>query len=155
MADLVVPGEKVLELTDGKRITVKAKLNAGETYDLMAASTSPNGDGKPTVDTNKAPLALVLAYLLAWNLTDDAGTVLELPRPIPDDADNARARRSAVRAIEFDRLTEILTAITAHDATHRQKKVTPNATASGAISPSPSSTPGVTNGLTASIPTST
>lgn len=159
MSDLVVPGERVLPLSDGKSITVKAKLNAGETYDLMGGSVAGNGQvlpGEiPQVDPNKASFALVLAYLLAWNLTDDAGQVLPLPRPVPDDADNLRARRSAIRAIEFDRFTEILEAITAHDATHRKKKLTLSAIAFAGISPSPNSTDGGTSGLTPLTPTST
>lgn len=159
MSDLVQPGETLIPLDGGKSMTVKTKLNAGETFDLMAASVAGNGHvtpgEKPRIDPNRAPFALVLAYLLAWTLTDDAGQVLDLPRPIPDDETNARARRSALRAIEFDRVTEILEKVTAHDAATRKKKPTPNATGSDAISQSPGSIIGDTTGSTPLTPTST
>ena len=149
MGDLVRPDRKRIDLTEGRWIDVIRRLNAGEMIDLMTTSTAQrvNG-GEPQIDLARAPFALILTYLLDWSLVDDSGARIVLPPPTTaDDEDGMRARRSAIRSIDFDVFTEIMQAVTAHHtANQAQKKTATRASASPATLPSLVVVAGATNG---------
>lgn len=140
---VVEPDTQTLSLSDGKWVQVRKRLNAGETFDLfdrVAAFTNGNHD-VTKVPPAKVGMAMITAYLLNWNLVDAHGDPIPILRATADE------KETLVRILEFDRVVEIMNAITAHDAAVRQEKKLPKpASASPAISPSPDAVTGATNG---------
>lgn len=140
---VVEPDTQTLSLSGGTWVQVRKQLNAGETFDLFdRVSAFTNG----TSDVSKVPpaklgMAMMLAYLINWNLVDRQGDPIPILRATLDE------KEAAIRILKFDRVIEIMNAITAHDAAVRQeKKLQADATASSAISPSPAGAIGATNG---------
>jgi hypothetical protein len=139
------PTVKVLHISQGDTITVRTRLNAGESRVAYARMMRTGADGELVVDRTKQPLALILAYLVDWSLVDDAGQLVEIRRQ-PEEVVIA-----ALDALDTDSYLEIKTAIEAHDLAILQarlelKKNPDGASESSAISPLPDAATGDTSG---------
>jgi hypothetical protein len=139
------PTVKVLHITNGDTITVRTRLNAGESRAAYAKMMRTTPDGDLVVDRTKQPLALILAYLVDWSLADDAGHLVEIRRQ-PEEVVIA-----ALDALDTDSYLEIKGAIEEHDreilmARLEQKKSQDGASESSATSPLPDGATGDTNG---------
>src|SRR4029453_17852496 len=122
--DVVPPGVKRLALTDGKELVVKTRLTAGETLDLFERA-APGVDLTAINLNNLSPakvgVALLLAYVVDWNLVGADGLPLDWRHASID------ARESLLRNLSFERFTESMVAVTRHDTAIRQEKKRPAA----------------------------
>jgi len=135
----------VLKLANGDTLTVKRRLTAGEQRAMFARMYVRNGEGRVTVDDSDIGLAMMLAYLVDWSLTDDHDQPVPIRGLPPDEL-----------AVLLDSLTpedfqEMSAAIGAHgaamEAFRRDEKKTPAGdTASPQTSPSPPDLVGATSG---------
>jgi len=100
-----------LPLSDGKFITVKKELSAGESWDL---------DDEP----GNRIQSTVLAYLVGWNLVGADDLPLSYSPAQPKDE-----RRDTVRALSESRIKEITDALLPHlqaiRRAEQEKKTTP------------------------------
>jgi hypothetical protein len=119
----VTPSIVRLPLSDGQWLDVKQELTAGEERAMFAAM----GELRP--ETRLAGSGVreqwIVAYVLAWSLTDDEG------RPVAFSA-------GALDALRGARLAEIWDAINAHDERVRDARDEEKKTRDG-INPSPPS----------------
>lgn len=116
--EYVEPRTVRLDLPSGGWLEVKQRLNAGESMDLFERAGAGVTD-LAKLSPAKVGLALVLAYLVDWSAVDHAGAPIRI-RGITPEALEAR-----LRLLTFESFTEIMTTITAHDATTRQEKKQP------------------------------
>lgn len=145
MGDFIRPEPTRIDLSGGRFIVVKKRLNVGEREDMLAAM-STNGAGPATLNRREVRIRTVLTYLLAWSLTDGDEHGEGLPVPIGPELSDAD-RVSTIRNLDPDIFDEITQAIDQHSArAEAQKKMTPGGTASSATSPSPSELVGATSG---------
>lgn len=104
----VRPEVKVIELSNTDTITVKRKLNHGETVDARARMFPRKEDGTITADPRLYQHGLVLAYLIDWNLVDDHGEIVPIRGLSPADME------STLNALDEDDFAEIVRAIEIH-----------------------------------------
>ena len=120
-----VPATERLELTQGDWLIVKQYLTAGETRELMRASSRalavPIPDAgavaaapRMELDPLAAMVAIVLAYLLDWSFQGADG------KPLVIAHQPANVVRAALDHRAPDAFQEVLAAITTHDGAMRQ-----------------------------------
>jgi hypothetical protein len=136
MSRFVKPETCVLTLANGDKLIVKKRLNRGEQADMFWHIKVDVGEN--------AGLAMVLAYLIDWELQEDNQPLRELGW---DD------KAQILKNLDPDAFNEIRAAIDAHiDRVEAEfnaaKKAKGGAIASPAILPSPGSSAGDTNGST-------
>ena len=77
-----------MQLTEGHWIEVKKRLTVGESRKVMGSMVAEiRADGRMTPNFEQAGKGEVLAYLVDWSLTDEAGKRV----PIDTDAKKAAA----------------------------------------------------------------
>lgn len=101
-----------LELSAGDWLLVRKHLTAGEARDSFAKTIKAGFKfgQKPEVDTDHVGIALAVAYLLDWSITDAD----DKPVVIRDQSYDFVA--SALRNQTMESLQEIINAVEAHDA---------------------------------------
>lgn len=139
------PEVSILKISDGDTLTVRRRLNAGETRAALAQMTTPGEDGTLRLDTLRHGLATMVAYLVDWSLTDDDGQVVVI-RDQPIEIVTA-----ALDALDTDSYEEVRDALLSHDVAVRKeseqaKKDRAGANGSSAISPLPVPVTGDTSG---------
>ena len=145
MSRFVRPEVVTLPISHGDTLTVNRRLNHGQQTAAYARMYLAGVDGAMKVNPIASGMALIIAYLLDWTLTDDAGHLVEI-RDKPTEV-----IESALNALDQESFVEIKEAIEAHElamATARaeEKKLQAGASASPATSPSPDAVTGATNG---------
>jgi hypothetical protein len=139
------PAVTLLKISGGDTLTVKSRLNAGESRAAFARMMVEGSDGTLRVDRQAQAMALMLAYLVDWSLTDEAGHLVVIrEQPIA-------VVEAAVEALDVDSYLEIKDAIEMHDvavlqARTEEKKARTGASASPPTSPLPDAATGATNG---------
>jgi hypothetical protein len=131
---IVRPETDVLTLTHGDTITIKRRLNNGERR-AMFSRMYHKGVEPQRVDTLQTGLAMVVAYLLDWNLIGEDGAVISIRDLTPDDL------AIVLDGLDPDHFAEIKEAIEDHIARQevameQEKKARAGASASSATSPS-------------------
>ena len=144
MSRFVRPQTRTLTLANGDHLIVRERLTAGEQRAHVARMYPTDAAGVPRRDPLMFRVAAVLAYLLDWNLRDDAGNAV-LIRDLA-----AADLLQVLDSLETDSFDEIYDAIAAHDAAmtteREQQKKTDGATPSSATSLSLVASGGATNG---------
>lgn len=97
----VKPDTVRLSISDGDWLEVKKRLTAGEYRERLAREYVQGDDQKLRADLRQSGIALIVAYVVDWSLTDDGRVV-----PFSEDA---------LRAVDIDTFREILRAVEAHD----------------------------------------
>ena len=97
----VKPDTVRLSISDGDWLEVKKRLTAGEYRERLAREYVQGDDQKLRADLRQSGIALIVAYVVDWLLTDDGRVV-----PFSEDA---------LRAVDIDTFREILRAVEAHD----------------------------------------
>ena len=110
MSRFVRPDTRTLTLGNGDQLTVRARLTAGEQRASYARLYRPGVDGRLQMDPLQLGVGVILAYLLDWNLKDDAGQAVPIRDLAPDDL------QRVVDALDPDSFAEIRTAIETHEA---------------------------------------
>lgn len=142
----VVPDEVRIDLTGGRWIAVKRRLNYGEVRQMRTRLYTVEADGSLRMNLLQVGFARVTAYLLDWSLTDAAGQAVPIRRRSLEELE------AKLDALDPAVYTEIEAAILRHDealgdARLREKKP-PTATPGDAtISPSPSAAAGALTGF--------
>jgi hypothetical protein len=133
MSRFVKPDTVTLPISDGDTITIRKRLTNGERR-AMFARMYKDGVTPMRLDTWATGLSMVVAYLLDWTLTDDAGERVRLrdAAGVPLAADELAV---IVDGLDWDSFVEIKDAIEAHvtalgDDLVEEKKVPATATAS-------------------------
>ena len=88
---------------------VRERLTAGEQRAQFARMYTTT-NGRPQVDPFRAPLGVILAYLLDWNLRDEQGNAVVIRDLSPDDL------QQVVDSLDTESFQEIRQAIEAHEA---------------------------------------
>jgi hypothetical protein len=144
MSRFVRPTTRTLTLANGDQLIVRERLTAGEQRAHLARLYRTDADGLLQRDPLMLRLAIVLAYLLDWNLRDDAGQAV----PIRDLS--AGDLQQVIDSLETESFQEIYDAINTHDlamgAEREQQKKTDGASPSLATSLSLVASAGGTNG---------
>src|SRR5262245_17812206 len=145
MSRFVRPETSLLRISGGDTLTVKRRLNAGEQRRAFAKMSVQDAAGDLRVDRLQVGIAMVLAYLLDWTITDDNGAVVAI-RDQPIDTVAA-----VLDDLEPESYEEIRDAIERHDAKTRaerekEKNARDGASGSSATSPSPDGATGDMNG---------
>jgi hypothetical protein len=109
MSRFVRPETRTLTLANGDQLTVRARLTAGEQRAHFARIYRANGDGRLHPDPLMLGIGMVVAYLLDWTLTDDAGARVLIRDLSTDDL------QQVIDALDPDSFAEIRAAIDAHD----------------------------------------
>jgi hypothetical protein len=130
----VRPETVTLPISNGDSIVVKKRLTNGERR-AMFARMYHNGVAPLRIDTLQTGLALVLAYLLDWSLTDENGSKVPIAGLSGEDL------AAVVDSLGPDDFSEIKDAIEAHVAVEeiaeeKKRVAASGATASAATSPS-------------------
>lgn len=123
-----------LALSDGDFVDIKNELTAGEERASYARMTKVLEAGcRPQLDPEQVELATLVAYVVNWSFTDQAGS------PVP-------VTESALKQLDADTFKELYTAIETHERALADQKKTSRAAAiaSSAISPSPDACTGPT-----------
>lgn len=141
MSRFIRPDTDVLTLANGDTLIVKRRLNTGETHAMNGAIL--NGDAQLS-QADRAAIAVVLAYLVDWTITDAGRPVVIRDQP-------AASVRATVDALDYDSFIDIANAIGDHVRAQKarraeEKKTLTGAPESPAIWPSPSVAVGATNG---------
>ncbi len=148
------PDVTILKISNGDTLTVKRRLNAGETRHALSEMSIQSEDGELRVNRLKIGFATVLAYLVDWSVTDDTGALVEIRGKGHEHI------ASILDALETESYEEIRDAIQAHDVAARvesEKKKAARAGGNGssAISTSPAPATGESSGSENSAPTIT
>jgi hypothetical protein len=119
------PDTATLSISRGDTLTVKRRLNAGESRRLRAMEAAPT----------MAEPGVVMAYLVDWTIKDDTG------HRVPIRGVEAMAFASALDALDEDAFDEIYAAVAAHRAAMQaeraaEKNAPDGETTSAATSPS-------------------
>lgn len=151
MGDFVRPHRVRLTLADGQYIEIQQELNHGEIEDMWAAWSPYVEPGTPArLDRRVVRRSKVLAYLLAWSLTD--GDIPGTGTPIPWSPDLPESERiDLLRNLTQARFNEIHEAIEQHELAMQtlreaQKKTSTGSPDAPATSGSPSVVDGVLTG---------
>ena len=123
----VQPDLRVLPISNGDTLTVRKRLNHGEQTAVFARMYATGLDGALRVDPLKSGQALVVAYLIDWTLTNDAGDVVKI-RDLPPDGVEA-----ALNALEPEAFTEIKEAIEKHELEMIAERATTDGTPAAAV----------------------
>lgn len=132
MGDFVRPEEVRLPLSGDRWISVKKRLNAGESRKMFARVVKDMTPGSsPQLDPEQVGLTKLLAYVLGWSFTDDDG------KPVPFS-------HAALDNVDPDLYAEMIKAVDEHieaqdAARSAEKNVQAGGTASLTTSSSPSS----------------
>jgi hypothetical protein len=112
----VSPQTTTLKLSNGDTLTVKRRLNFGEQTDQLAAMASAPLPGETTMRANpfEIGIAMVLAYLLDWSLTDEDGVHVEIRDKPREEV------RSILRQLDPLDFQEIRVAVETHVAAQDQ-----------------------------------
>ena len=113
MSDIVLPRTKELPLSRGRTITIREELNHGEHVAMLARMYRERDDGKTAIDPLKTGDAVIVAYLVDWNLTDASGRRLEIRGLPPDDV------QAVLNNLKQPLVVEIKEAIEAHEEAQR------------------------------------
>jgi hypothetical protein len=116
-----------LKISQGDTLTVKRRLNAGESrraYERMM-TTDPvecpkcgfTSDGEPRIDRGKQGIATILAYLVDWSFTDDNDELVVI-RDQPDAVVTA-----ALDALDTESFLEVKSAIETHDIAMMRERI--------------------------------
>ena len=100
---------RTLTLANGDTLTVRARLSAGEMRAQMARTFTANGNGTLSRTPLMAAPSMIAAYLLDWNLRDDAGHLVEI-RDLPP-----MQLIAVLDSLDLDSFQEIKDAIEAHE----------------------------------------
>jgi len=109
MSRFVRPQTRTLTLANGDQLIVRERLTAGEQraqYARMYAVT----DGRPQVIPFAAGVGVILAYLLDWNLKDDADQAVVIRDLSAEDL------QQVIDSLDTESFHEIRQAIEAHEA---------------------------------------
>lgn len=110
MSRFVRPDTRTLTLENGDQLIVRARLTAGEQRAATARLYTPVPNGGVRRNTIALLEGAVVAYLLDWNLRDDAGQAV----PIRDlSAEDLQRVLDQLDPVDYD---EIKTAIDTHEA---------------------------------------
>jgi hypothetical protein len=109
MSRFVRPDTRTLHLANGDQLVVRARLTAGETRAQYARMLTTGPNGIVTRNYMMSGMAVVLAYLLDWNLTDDAGQLVPIRDLSPDDL------MRVIDSLDSVSFEEIKTAIEDHE----------------------------------------
>lgn len=108
MSDIVVPRTTELPLSGGRTITIREELNHGETVAMYTRMYRERADGGSAIDPLQTTDALLIAYLVDWNLTDADGRRLAWRGLAPAD------QQAVLNNLKQPRIVEIKAAIEAH-----------------------------------------
>lgn len=141
MSRFVRPQTTVLPLSNGDTITIKTRLSSGERRAAYNRLYLAGPDGKLRVNPLQSGLALMVEYLVDWNLTDDG-------EPVPIRGLTVTELESVVNSLDDESFAEIKRAIEAHElqmaeARAAEKKSRDGSTGDAPTSPSPSVAAGV------------
>jgi hypothetical protein len=148
------PALTTLKISNGDTLTVKRRLNAGESRAAFARMARTLADGSIEIDPLLRGITIITAYLVDWSLTDDTGQLVVIrdqPPPVVI---------AALDALDSESYLEIQNAIEAHDAEllrerNAEKNAPDGGNASSPISPLPDAAIGASSGSANSTPTST
>lgn len=134
-----------LTISNGDWLLVKRRLSFGDQRAAFARLYTTDPDGTVRRNPTGLGVAQVAAYLLDWNLTDDAG------RPVVICGVSTDELMAALDQLSPEDFTEIREAIEAHEAAtlaaiEDAKKKSAGITTSDPTSPSPSAVTGVSSG---------
>lgn len=154
MSRFVRPETSILTLANGDTLTVKRRLNAGESRARFARMSLAGVDGALNVNRLQIGLATMTAYLLDWSLRDDD------QRPVVIREVTEAALTATLDALDPTSFAEIRDAIEAHEAAMDVERTTEKNGPDGAkelpaISPSPSAVAGASSGSASSTSTTT
>ena len=85
MSRFVRPETRTLTLANGDQLTVRARLTAGEQRAHFARIYRVLDDGQLLPDRLRLGVGVIVAYLLDWNLKDDAGQAVPIRDLSTDD----------------------------------------------------------------------
>jgi hypothetical protein len=145
MSRFVRPETRTLTLANGDHLIVRARLTAGEQRAHFARIYAQATNGRYVVNPLMSGVGLVVAYLLDWDLRDDAGNLVVIRELSPDDLQNV------IDALDTESFTEIRAAVEAHETAmiaerDAQKKILNGERVSSPTSSSPVALAGVTSG---------
>ena len=104
----VRPQTAVLKISNGDTLTVKRRLTAGELRDQLNQSYQVYEDRR-VFNPTTAGLALCVAYLVDWSLTDSTGVLVTIRGQARDVVE------AALNNLDPDDFKEIKQAIEAHE----------------------------------------
>jgi uncharacterized protein (DUF2336 family) len=142
----VQPETRTLHISDGDTITVRKRLNTGQSRRFIN-SLEVSEDGKPARrNMFAAGMEIVVAYLIDWTLVGSDGKHVDI------DGLNADSLREILDDLDLETFSEIRDAISQHmtseaSAQEVEKNGQGGATGSSAISPSRADAAGDTSGL--------
>lgn len=110
MSRFVRPETTTLTLANGDQLFVRTRLSAGEQRAQFARMYSADDDGRWRPNPTMLGVGVVLAYLLDWTLTDDAGTRVSIRDLSVDDL------QRVIDSLDTESFAEIRTAIETHEA---------------------------------------
>jgi hypothetical protein len=108
LSDIVIPRTKDLPLSGGRTITIREELNHGEANAMRARMYRERADGRTVINPLQISDAVIVAFLVDWNLTDAAGRRLEIRGLGPDDL------QAVLNNLRDPLVAEIKEAIEAH-----------------------------------------
>jgi hypothetical protein len=104
----VRPETKVLHISDGDTITVRKRLNTGQTRRVYASMSTRVQDGSRQTDSLRVGVSMVSAYLVDWSLVDFDGNKIRIAGL------NEDALVEILDDMEYDDFEEIRAAINEH-----------------------------------------
>jgi|SRR5215510_1586300 len=113
----ITPETVTLPLADGRTLTVKKRLSAGDQFDafermywrLADGTYAARADGSLIVSPAAMRLSTVISYLVDWTLTGPDGRPVAIAGVSPSDL------TAILRNLEAARFAEIYAAIDGHD----------------------------------------
>lgn len=133
MSRFVRPHTTIVPLGNGDTITIKTRLSAGEQHDAYARMYLTGADGKLHANPLQSGRAMMTAYLVDWNLTDDDG------QPVPIRGLSVEDVDSVLRLLDPDSFAEIKAAIEGHEVRMAAARADEKKTASGSRGADPTS----------------
>jgi hypothetical protein len=109
MSRFVRPETRTLTLANGDHLIVRARLTAGEQREQFARMYTQGPMGQVHRNLLMIDVGLVIAYLLDWNLKDDAGQL------VPIRALSAADLHQVLNQLDPVDFEEIQKAIEAHE----------------------------------------
>ena len=109
MSRFVRPDTKTLVLANGDQLIVRARLTAGEQRAQYARMYTTGPDGRLQPNPLMLGVGMMVAYLLDWNLLDDAGQAVRIRDLSADDL------QQVLDSLDTASFQEIRQAIEAHD----------------------------------------
>jgi len=122
MSRFVRPETRTLTLANGDQLIVRARLTAGEQRAHFARLYTLAASGQYVVNPLMTGAGLIVAYLLDWNLRDDAGNAVTIRELAADEL------LTVIDSLDTESFREIRLAIEAHEAAmqaerDQQKKI--------------------------------